>query len=122
MEERIELSRDALADLASQAALEVSGVVECLQSPVEALASRIKREFIRHGVKVEEEGGGYRFAVHVSVRFGESIPRIADEIRRRVKEYMEATAGVRVTGVDVVVEGVDFPEKAGGGGGSAASS
>lgn len=121
MEERIELSRDALADLASQAVLEVSGVVECLQSPVEALASRIKREFIRHGVKVEEESGGYRFTVHVSVRFGESIPRIAEEISRRVREYMEGAAGVRVSGVDVVVEGVDFPEKAGGGSGAMAS-
>lgn len=111
MEERIELSRDALADLASQAALGVSGVVECLQSPVEALASRIKREFIRHGVKVEEEGGGYRFTVHVSVRFGESIPRIASEIDRRLREYMEAAAGIRVAGVEVVVEGVELPEK-----------
>ncbi len=113
MEEKIELSRDALADLASQAALSVSGVVECLQSPMEALASRIKREFIRHGVKVEEEGGSYRFTVHISVRYGENIPRIASEISQRIREYMEAAAGVRVAGVEVVVEGVEVREKGG---------
>ncbi len=110
MEEKIELSREALADLASQAALGVEGVAACLQSPVELLASRIKREFIRHGVKVEEEDGAYRFTVHISVRFGESIPRIAHDIRERVRDNVEASAGIRVAGVEVVVEDVEFRE------------
>ncbi len=108
MEERIELSKEALADLASQAAQEVSGVKGCLQNPVDTLTSRIKREFLRHGVKVEEEGGAYRFKIHISVCFGESIPRIASEIQARVKEYIEATAGVSVAGVEVTVEDIDF--------------
>jgi len=110
MEEKIELSREALAELASQAAHGVSGVAACLPSPVELLASRIKREFIHHGVRVDEEDGSYRFTVHISVRFGESIPRIAGEIRERVKDYVEAAAGVRVGGVEVVVEDVEYPE------------
>ena len=77
MEEKIELSREALADLASQAAQEVSGVACCLQNSVDTLTSRIKREFLHHGVKVEEEDGAYRFEIHIAVYFGDSIPRIA---------------------------------------------
>ncbi len=107
MEEKIELSREALADLACQAAEGVSGVVGCPQGPVETLASRIKREFLHHGVKVEGEDGSYRFEVHIAVRFGESIPRIAGELQARVKEYVEATAGVEVAGVEVVVDDVE---------------
>ncbi len=109
MEEKIELSREALADLASQAAQEVSGVACCLQNSVDAFTSRIKREFLHHGVKVEEEGGAYRFKIHVAVYFGESIPRIAAEMQSRVKEYVEATAGVAVAGVEVIVEDVELP-------------
>jgi uncharacterized alkaline shock family protein YloU len=109
MEKKIELSKEALADLASQAAQEVSGVTGCLQNSVDTLASRIKREFLRHGVKVEEEGGAYRFKIHISVCFGESIPRIAAEMQARVKEYVEATAGVSVAGVEVIVEDIDLP-------------
>ena len=107
MEERIDLSKEALADLASQAAQEVSGVTGCLQNSVDALASRIKREFLRHGVKVEEEGGAYRFKIHIAVCFGEH-PRIAAEMEARVKEYVEATAGVSVAGVEVIVEDIDL--------------
>ncbi len=107
MEERIELSREALADLASQAAQGVSGVAGCLQNPVDTLTSRIKREFIHHGVKVEGEDGSYRFEIHIAVCFGDSIPRIAQEMRDRVKEYVEATAGVEVAGVEVIVEDIE---------------
>lgn len=109
MEERIDLSKEALADLASQAAQEVSGVTGCMQNSVDTLTSRIKREFLRHGVKVEEEEGAYRFKIHIAVCFGESIPRIAAEVQARVKEYVEATAGVSVAGVEVTVEDIDLP-------------
>ena len=109
MEEKIELSREALADLASQAAQEVSGVACCLQNSVDTFASRIRREFLHHGVRVEEENGSYRFRIHIAVCFGESIPRIAAEMQSRVKEYVEATAGVAVSGVEVVVEDVEHP-------------
>ena len=109
MEERIELSKEALADLATQAAMGVSGVAGCLQSPVDTLTSRIKREFTHHGVKVEEEDGAYSFKIHIAVCFGDSIPRIAAETRSRVKEYVEATAGVVVAGVEVIVEDVELP-------------
>lgn len=109
MEERIELSKEALADLASQAAQGVSGVAGCLQNPVDTLTSRIKREFIHHGVKVEEDNGAYRFELHISVCFGDSIPRVASDLRARVKEYVEATAGVEVAGVEVIVEDVELP-------------
>ena len=109
MEERIELSKEALADLASQAVQGVSGVAGCPQNPVETLTSRIKREFIHHGVKVEEDNGASRFELHISVCFGESIPRIATELKARVTEYVGATAGVEVAGVEVIVEDVELP-------------
>jgi uncharacterized alkaline shock family protein YloU len=109
MERKIEMSKEALADLAAQASLEVKGVTACQQNPVEIITSRVKREFTHHGVMVEEEDGSYNLRVHLSVAFGEKIPRIAKEVRERVREYVEATAGVKVNRVEVVIEDIDFP-------------
>ncbi len=109
MDKSIEMSKEVLADLAAQAALEVEGVVSCQQHAVEALASRVKREFVRHGVKVEEEDGRYRLSISICVSYGGKIPEIARKIQEKVKEYVEGSAGVEVEGVEVVVEDIEPP-------------
>ncbi len=109
MDKQIEMSKEVVADLAAQAAMEVEGVVSCQRNAVETLASRVKREFVRHGVKVEEEDSKYRLSVSVCVSYGGSIPQIARKIQEKVKEYVEGSAGVEVKEVEVVVEDIEPP-------------
>jgi len=60
------------------------------------------------GVEVAVEGEECRVTVHVQARFGEFLPSLADEIRRKVARALGHMTGLAVTAVDVVVSGV-FP-------------
>ncbi len=105
----MEVSREAIATLAAQAACQVPGVVSCYRSPVDSLASKVRREFVHKGVKVEEAEGAYRLGVHLRVEYGINFPSLAREVREKVREYVEGLTDVRVEEVEVVIEDVEPP-------------
>jgi uncharacterized alkaline shock family protein YloU len=107
--EAVEVSREAVAALAAQAASGVEGVLGCQQKTVDSLASMVKREYVHHGVKVDEEEGSFFLTLYLRVAYGVSLPATAEEVRRRVREYVEGVAKVRIKDVEVVVEDVEPP-------------
>ncbi len=108
--EAVEISREALASLAAKAASEVEGVAICHQKAVDTLTSRVKREFIHKGVKVDREDTGYRLTLYLRVPFGVHLPSLSEEVRDRVKEYVQGITEVEIEQVDIVVEDIDLEE------------
>lgn len=107
--EGVEVSREAIATLAAQAAAGVAGVVTCQQKTVETLTSRVKRAFVHKGVKVEREDGSYRLSVYLRVSYGVNIPSLAQEVAKKVKDYVEGLTEVTVDEVEVVIEDIEAP-------------
>ncbi|WP_287155013.1 Asp23/Gls24 family envelope stress response protein [Candidatus Solincola tengchongensis] len=107
--EGVEVSREAIATLAAQAACQVPGVVSCYRSPVDSLASRVKREFVHKGIKVENVEGAYRLGVHLRVEYGVNLPSLAREVRNKVREYLEGLTDVKVEEVEVIIEDIEPP-------------
>jgi len=107
--EGIEVSREAIATLAAQAAAGVEGVVACYRKTVESITSRVKREFVHKGVKVEREDASCRLTMYLKVEYGVNLPSLAREVRRRVKEYVEGLTDIQVEEVEVVIEDIEPP-------------
>ncbi len=107
--ERVEVSREAIAALAAQAAGEVEGAEVCQPKAVESIASRVKREFVHKGIKVGKEDSSYRLSVYLKVRYGVHIPSLAREVAAKVKEYVEGLTDLPVEEVEVVIEDVEPP-------------
>ncbi len=107
--ESVEVSNEAIAALAAQAAGDVEGAAVCQQKPVEILTSRVKREFVYKGVKVSREEESCRLSLYLKVDYGINIPELAREARRKVKEYVEGLTDVVVEDVEIVIEDVEPP-------------
>ncbi len=108
--ETVEVSREAIAALANQAAGGVEGVRVCQPKAVGSLASRVKREYIHKGVKVDKgDDGSYKLSVYLRVGYGLSIPALAQEVSKKVKEYVEGLTDVEVVDVEVVIEDIEVP-------------
>lgn len=105
--ENVEVSREAIAALAAQAACEVDGVMGCQLKTVDSITSRVKREFVHQGVKLEKEDDSYRLSVYLRVRYGVNLPTLAQEVRRKVKEYVEGLTQEEVKEVEVVIEDIE---------------
>ncbi|RJP33057.1 MAG: Asp23/Gls24 family envelope stress response protein [Actinobacteria bacterium] len=107
--EGVEVSNEAIAALAAQAAGDIEGVTVIQQKPVELLTSRVKREFVHMGVKVSREEDACRMSLYLKIDYGMSIPALAQEVRNKVKEYVEGLTDIKVEDIEIVVEDVEPP-------------
>jgi uncharacterized alkaline shock family protein YloU len=88
------ISGDILASYAADAAREVGGVRDLVESTLH-----------RHkGVRVIEEDGRVRIELHVALDWGASVPDVGREVQRRVASYLRRMANVEPEAVDVVVD------------------
>ena len=93
------ISRDILASYAADAAREVDGV----QNVVESSLHRHK------GVRVFEEDGKTRVELHLAVAWGASIPAVGAAVQERVVGYLHRMAQVTPDRVDVVIDLIGPP-------------
>ena len=88
------ISTDVLASYAADAAREVPGVRDLVESALH-----------RHkGVRVLEDDGRVRIELHVAVEWGASIPELGREVQERVARYLVRMAQVEADAVDVFVD------------------
>jgi uncharacterized alkaline shock family protein YloU len=93
------ISTDVLASYAADAAREVPGVRNLVESSLH-----------RHkGVRVLEDDGQVRIELHVAVEWGASIPELGREVQERVARYLVRMAQVEADAVDVFVDEIGAP-------------
>ncbi len=102
----VRISNDAIATIASLAAMEVKGVCKMGGGKSRAVINAIFKTFSSRGVKVQMKDGEVKLTVSIIVEYGVDIPRVADEVQENVKKAVEKMAGLIPEEVDVVVEGV----------------
>jgi uncharacterized alkaline shock family protein YloU len=88
------ISSDILASYAADAAREAPGVAGLVDGRVPG----------RRAVRVAEEAGALTVELHLAVDWGASIPAVARDVQRRVREYLGRMADVEPVAVDVVVD------------------
>jgi uncharacterized alkaline shock family protein YloU len=84
------VSPDVMARYAADAAREVDGVTAVVEG-------------VRKGIRVD----GSEIEVHLSLRYGVSIPDVGAAVQRGVADYLERMTDVRPAAVHVVVDEVD---------------
>jgi uncharacterized alkaline shock family protein YloU len=88
------VSPDVLARYAADAAREVEGVRNLVESHLP-----------RHkGAKITDENGALSVELHLRVEWGSSVPDVGKAVQRRVADYLEQMTGTRPTTVNVVVD------------------
>lgn len=102
----IKISNDAVATYAGIAISEIPGVYGMsgtLAGITEAISG--KKSYTR-GVKVEVTEKTAKIDLSIIVEYGARIPDVAFEIQTKVKKSVETMTGLKVTGVNVNVQGV----------------
>ena len=84
------ISPEVVARYAADAAREVEGVAAVVEG-------------VRKGIRVDGEA----IVLHLSLRYGVSIPAVGEAVQRGVADYLERMTDARPAAVHVVVEEVD---------------
>ena len=106
--EGIKISNDVIAVIAGVAASEVPGVAAMAGGLTGGITEALKgKKNLAKGIKVDATDTTAKIDVNIIVEYGSRIPDVALEIQNRVKKSVESMTGLKVTEVNVHVQGVN---------------
>jgi len=108
-----EIGDTVIAKIAHMACREVDGVHALGGATSRALSSLRVADARTQGVTVDLRGDSVDVDITLVVAYGRSIPEVAQACRERVRERIEATTGLAVKAINVVVSDIYFPEGTG---------
>ena len=107
-ENGIKIANDVIAVIAGVAVSEVSGVAGMSGGLAGGLTEALKgKKNLAKGIKVEATDKEAKIDVNIIVEYGSRIPDVAFEIQNRVKKSVESMTGIKVSEVNVHVQGVN---------------
>ena len=111
-ENNIEISDDVVAVIAGVAVSEVPGVAEMSGGFAGGISEVLSgKKNLSKGIKVESSEKQTKIDVNIIVEYGIRIPDVAFEIQNRVKKAVESMTGLKVTQINVNVQGVNTDNK-----------
>lgn len=112
IEDNIEIANEVVAVIAGKAVSEVNGVAEMSGGFAGGITEVLsgKKNFSK-GIKVVIVDKEVKIDVNIIVEYGVRIPDVAFEIQNRVKKAVESMTGLKMTGVNVHVQGVKTTEE-----------
>lgn len=109
--EGIKISNDVVSSIAGIAVSEVPGVY----GMAGGLAGGISEVFsgkknLSKGIRVEVGDKETKIDVNIIVEYGVRIPDIAFDIQNRVKKAVETMTGLKVSAVNINIQGINIAE------------
>lgn len=105
----IKISDEVIAVIAGVAVSEVNGVAGMQGKFGGGIGEVLSgKKNLAKGIKVETINNQAKIDVNIIVEYGARIPDVAFEIQNRVKKAVEGMAGLKVSEVNVHVQGVNI--------------
>lgn len=103
----IQISNDVVAVIAGVAVSEVAGVAGMSGGFAGGISEVLSgKKNLSKGIKVDTDDKDVKIDVNIIVEYGSRIPDVAFEIQNRVKKSVENMTGLKVSEVNVHVQGV----------------
>lgn len=104
----IRIANDVVAVIAGVAVSEVPGVAGMAGGFAGGISEVLSgKKNLSKGIKVEVGEKETKIDINIIVEYGTRIPDVAFEIQNRVKKAVETMAGLKVSAVNVHVQGVN---------------
>ena len=110
--EGIQIADDVVAVIAGKAVSEVNGVAGMAGGFAGGITEVLSgKKNLSKGIKVDIAEKEAKIDVNIIVEYGVRIPDVAFEIQNRVKKAVETMTGLKVSMVNVHVQGVNTTEE-----------
>ena len=105
---KIKIADEVVAVIAGKAVSEIQGVYEMSGGFAGGISEVLSgKKSLSKGIKVLVEDDKTKIDVNIVVEYGVRIPEIAFEIQTKVKKAVETMTGLKVSEVNVHVQGVN---------------
>lgn len=107
----LNISNDVLSTIANIAALEITGVTAMSSGLADGIVEKFGKKPLGKGIKVDTKEDETIIDIFLVVNYGVSIPDVAEEVQENVKRSIEAMTGLKVTQVNIHVQGVQLKKE-----------
>lgn len=107
----VEIADEVVAIIAGLAATEVEGVSSMAGNITNGLVEKLGMKNLSKGVKVVVMDTSVSVDLALQLKYGCSIPKVAEAVQERVKTAIENMTGLGVVDVNIRVAGIDFDER-----------
>jgi len=103
---------EVIATIISRTVINIPGVAGLATHAKGGIGTLLGTKELEKGIKVDlKENKEVSTTISVILEYGSIIIQVAREIQKKVKEELENKTGLKVTGVDVNIQGVHVEEK-----------
>lgn len=85
-------------------------VVERVLSQIQGIYS-VKKDLWGKGIRMKESERGLDISLALIVEGGVVIPRVVEEVQKKVSEELQRSLGTSVARVDIKIKGIKFSSK-----------
>lgn len=107
----VKIADEVVSIVAGLAAADIEGVSSMSGGITGGITEVLGRKNLSKGVKVEVGTEETKVDIFIIVKHGVRIPDVAWNIQESVKKAVEETTGLKVSNVNVHVQGIHFPQK-----------
>lgn len=104
----IQIAPEVLTVIAGIAANEVEGVAATRGNFAAGVVEMLGKKVHGKGIKTDISSNGLFIDVFCSIRYGKSVPTVAQEIQQNVRQAIANMTGLEVKEVNVHVTGIQF--------------
>jgi uncharacterized alkaline shock family protein YloU len=105
---KVEIAPEVIEVIAGIAASEVEGVSQMRGNFASGVAERLGKKNHGKGVKVELSDDGIKVDVYCVLRFGVSIPAVAQEIQDNIRQALLNMTALEPAEVNIHIVGIQF--------------
>ncbi len=107
-EDNINISEEVITTISGIAVSEISGVAEMAGGITGGITEVLSgKKNLSKGIKADINGNNVKIDVNIIVNYGVRIPDVAFDIQNKVKQTVENMTGLKVSEVNVHVQGVN---------------
>ncbi len=108
---QMSITEQVIASIAGIAAAGVEGLAGMRGNVTDDLAAILGEDRQGKGVLTQRQDGSVHISLHVIVKYGYPIYRVARQLQARVKAEVEEMTGLIVSAVDVYVQALQLPQE-----------
>jgi uncharacterized alkaline shock family protein YloU len=109
---KVRVASEVVASIAALAALEVSGIAAMCEPGGVQVPRLLRRQNGHRGVRMEMVGtAAIKIELFVAITAEAELPRLADELQKRVGQDIHKMLGLEVVEINIHVAELDSPER-----------
>lgn len=106
----VRIADDVVSVIASMAASEVEGVGGMTGSLAGDLVEKLGKKNLSKGIKVDVTDTSVAISLSLLMEYGYKLHEVAKNVQKAVKNAVEAMTGLTVSEVNIMIQGIVFPQ------------